>query len=92
MNISKEEIKEIVYEYIIDLFPEQDKIKFKLYSSSYNGENLLLLSELGIDSLDELTLIINLEKEFNIVFDDDVINYDCSILTLVNYIDNKING
>ena len=51
------------------------------------------LKELGLDSLDVVELVFELEKEFNIVIDENIVErfqYE-GIYGLINYIDSIIN-
>ena len=89
--MSREEIKKIVYEKLTRLF--YDKHEFEVEMSQYpnDGEDRQLYTEVHLDSLDILTFIISLEKEFNIQIDNDLFRYDCTVRHIIDYIDNKIN-
>ena len=89
--MNREEIKKIVYQYLTNLF--YDKHEFEVEMSQYpnDGEDRQLYTEVHLDSLDILTFIISLEKEFNIQIDNDLFKYDCTVRDIIDYIDNKIN-
>ena len=89
--MKREEIKAIVYKYLINLF--YDKHEFEVEMSQYpdDGEDRQLYTEVHLDSLDILIFITNLEKEFSIVIDDDLFKYDCTVRHIIDYIYKRIN-
>ena len=88
--MNRDEIKEIVYQKLIGLF--YDKHEFEVSMSQYpnDGEDRQLYGEIKLDSLDILTFIIELEKEFNIQIDNNLFRYDCTVRIIIDYIYEKI--
>jgi len=88
--MKREEIKTIVYKYLTNLF--YDKHEFEVEMSQYpdDGEDRQLYTEVHLDSLDILIFITNLEKEFNIIIDDDLFKYDCTVRHIIDYIYDKL--
>lgn len=52
------------------------------------------LDRLGINSVSYIKIVIELENEFDIEFDDDCLNYESfkSVKNIVDYINTKINA
>lgn len=72
--------------------PTFEKVK-DLFSKKIKNDNLNLnseLRELGLDSLDLVELMMDLEKEFKIEFENDEITSFKLIGDVVNSIDSKI--
>lgn len=84
--MTRQEIKDIVYNKLKAIFI--DEHEFEVFLSKYpnEGEDLLLYNEIELDSLDILTFIIELEKEFNININDDIFNQDCKLRDIIDYI------
>lgn len=89
--MNREEIKDIVYNKLSGLFYDENEFNTFLSTHSNDGEDQQLYNELHLDSLDILTFIIELEKEFNILIDDDLFKNDCTIKDIINYIYGKTN-
>lgn len=88
--MKREEIKEIVYRYLANLFYDNHEFEIKMTQYPNDGEDRQLYTEIQLDSLDILTFIISLEKEFNIQIDNDLFRYDCTIRHIINYIHDKL--
>ncbi|MBR6907175.1 hypothetical protein IKN40_01350 [bacterium] len=84
--MNRQEIKDIVYNKLKAIFIDENEIEVLLSKYPNDGEDLLLYNEIELDSLDILTFIIELEKEFNINIDDDIFNKDCKLKDIINYI------
>ena len=61
---TRKEIKKIVYDSFFEVVSTED-LKDKIYSTSNDGENLLLYEELELDSLEVLEFMMYLEKNLN---------------------------
>ena len=90
--MKREEIKEIVYKYLTNLFYDKHEFEVKMSQYPNDGEDRQIYGEIQLDSLDILTFIISLEKEFSIQIDNDLFKYDCTVRDIIDYIDNKINN
>lgn len=63
----------------------------KVYSEPYEYTPYMsLTNDLGLKSLEVLCIIIDLEKEFNIIIPDDGINGNDTINDIYDYIANKV--
>jgi len=88
--MKREEVKEIVYRYLAKLFYDNHEFEIKMTQYPNDGEDRQLYTEIQLDSLDILTFIISLEKEFNIQIDNDLFRYDCTIRHIIDYIYDKL--
>ena len=85
---------------------ERNEIKSKFYSIlkhqlglednyfprfSEDGENKLLISELGADALDWYEILSEIENEFNIIIRDKEVEKCKTLYDFINLIDNTIN-
>lgn len=82
----RQEIKNIVYNKLKAIFIDEHDFEVFLTKYPNDGEDLLLYNEIELDSLDILTFIIELEKEFNINIDDNIFNKDCKLRDIIDYI------
>lgn len=73
---------------ILDL----DNVKCSLNAADIVTETPLIGKGLGLDSVGILKLVVNLEEEFNIVFDESELSIEIfeNIGSLVNYISKKL--
>ena len=88
--MSREEIKKIVYEKLTKLFYDEHEFEVKMSQYPNDGEDRQIYDEIKLDSLDVLTFIINLEKEFSIQIDNDLFRYDCTVRDIIDYIYDKL--
>ena len=88
--MSREDIKKIVYEKLTELFYDKNEFEVKMSQYPNDGEDRQLYGEIQLDSLDVLTFIINLEKEFHIQIDNDLFKYDCTVRDIIDYIYDKL--
>lgn len=87
--MERQEVKEIVYKCIKNIFIDENEFNIFMTQHSNDGEDLFLYNEIELDSLDILTFIIELEKEFNIIIDDTLFNNDCTLRIIIDYIYDK---
>jgi len=88
--MSREEIKKIVYEKLIELFYDEHKFEVKMSQYPDDGEDRFIYNEVELDELDVITFIIQLEKTFDINIEDDLFRYDCTIRNIIDYIYDKL--
>lgn len=64
------------------------------YFSKYSndGENKLLINELGADALDWFEILASIENEFNIIIRDKKVENCKTLYDFINLIDNIINN
>ena len=96
---SREDIKKIVIEAIENRFDEDTKNTI-LKSKSFDGENTFLYKDLKLDSLDVIEFILEVEYNINhsvkmfdkkITIDDNIINEELTLGSLIDHIYNNIN-
>lgn len=87
--MDREEIKKIVYRLLKAIFIDEKEFNVFMTQHPNDGEDLFLYNEIELDSLDILTFIIELEKEFNIIIDDKIFNNDCTLRNIIDYIYGK---
>jgi len=82
----REHIKNKVYECVRKRF--YDPKIFNNLISIYpdNGEDLLIYSEIGFDSLDVVEFILSLEETFKIVLPDYLFNSEVTLRIIIDYI------
>lgn len=88
--MEREEIKEIVYHYLSNLFYNEHEFEIMMTSRPNDGEDQMLYKELILDSLDILTFIIELENKFNIQIEDKLFKNDCTCRDIIDYIYDKL--
>lgn len=88
--MTREKIKEIVYNICHEHIIDNDYWK-TILSKSYDGEDLLLYSEIGIDLLDTFEIINKIENDFEIGVSDDLFNSTVTLRNIIDYIYNKVN-
>jgi acyl carrier protein len=98
MNISRDNIKNIVYECIRNQFYNDEDFDNLILDKSFGGENQLIYQELKIDSLDMMEFILNVEREMSFYIghtfqiDDSIIDSNITLGKIIDFIYNKING
>lgn len=83
--MEKSILKEKLIETLNELFP-------KMEVDADEFENVKLIDDLGIDSINFVKLVITLEMKFNFEFDDDklLISEFPTVQSLIEYVDKKI--
>ena len=61
--MTRDKIKNIVYDYASEQFDNIKEFTNKIMMHSNNGEDLLLYNEIGFDSLDTIELIMKIESD-----------------------------
>lgn len=56
------------------------------------AENNTLTEDLGLDSLDQVELIMEMEKQFSLKIDDDDAAKIKTVGDILNYVDKAVNG
>ncbi len=56
------------------------------------AESNTLTEDLGLDSLDQVELIMEMEKQFSLKIDDDDAAKIKTVGDILNYVDKKVNG
>ena len=88
--MNRQEIKNIVYEHLIELFC--DKHEFEVQMSQYpnDGEDRFIYNEVELDELDVIIFITKLEKTFDINIDNELFRYNCTVRNIIDYIYDKL--
>jgi acyl carrier protein len=70
-----------------------ERLKLKLNEGEISKNTPLIGKGLGLDSVGVLELVVGLEQEFNIMFDDSEMNIELfeNIGSVTNYIKGKLN-
>ena len=98
--ISREDIKKIIIEAVEYRFSDDIRNTI-LKSKSSDGEDLYIYKDLGLDSLDVIELLLEIEYNINnmlnqynikVVIDDNFIDNELTVRSLIDYIYKKING
>lgn len=76
ININRTEVRNIVFQIIIEKLDPMIKLK----------DNLSFANDLGADSLDGIEIVMEIEKKFNIEINDNDIENIKSIGDLIEYI------
>lgn len=81
-------VKKIVYECAANQFCDEDEFYSKMSESPNDGEDLLLYSEVGFDSLDMVEFILALEsrEDAYIRLPDDLFDIDVTFRKVIEYI------
>lgn len=87
--MERNKIKEIVYKLLKVIFIDENEFNIFLSTHPNDGEDLFIYHEIQLDSLDILTFIIELEKEFSISIEDNLFNQDCKLRDIIDYIYEK---
>lgn len=82
--MTRKEIKNTIYEIAFEHIG--DYLKNILYKSSNDGEDLFVYEELGFDSLDTITFIMNIEDKFKIDLPDTLFTKGVTLRTIIDYI------
>ena len=92
--MTRNKIKNIVYECAANQFYDEDEFRTKMSESPNDGEDLLLYDEVGFDSLDMVEFIISMENhnKLNISLPDDIFDREVTLRKVIDYIDNKLNN
>lgn len=86
--MTREEIRDFVFDIVKKKIVYDDVWWSK---NSANGENLLWYSEIGADSLDTIELILEIERELNIIVPEDVFTYEDTLGTIIDKIYKEAN-
>ncbi len=98
MNISRNNIKNIVYDCIRNQFYTDEDFNKLILDKSFDGENQLIYQEFKMDSLDMMEFILNVEYKIssyighNFQIDDTIIDSNITLGKIIDYIYKKING
>lgn len=92
--MTREEIKKIVYDCVRERFynPKEDFDQL-IMKSSYDGEDLLLYSEIGLDSLDMIEFLMRTEecfRQYKIIIPDEKIDSNITLRKIIDYIYGKL--
>lgn len=79
--------KEEIIKKVIDIIEHQ----MNYAHFDYINDNLEFCDDLLLDSLDEMEIIMNIEKEFQIAINDDEIKNMIKVGELTNFVVNKLS-
>ena len=91
--MEREHIKKIVYKCASEQFYNKDEFYTKMSKSPNDGEDLLLYSEVGFDSLDMVEFILSIETYYrfdknNIELPDNLFTIESTLRKIIDYIYN----
>lgn len=95
--MNREEIKKIVYSCAEDRFYNKEDFKTYITSKSNDGENELIYSEIGFDSLDMIEFLMNVEQKIRnkiknqFIIEDSFIDSEITLGKVIDYIYDRLN-
>ena len=97
MMMTREEIKKIVYNCAENRFYDKEDFKTYITNKSYDGENELIYSEVGFDSLDMIEFIMDVEQKIRdyvghvFTIEDSFIDLNITLGKVIDYIYERVN-
>ena len=92
-NMTRNEIKELVYECAKNKFYDKERFNTYITSKPNDGEDELIYSEIGFDSLDMVEFLMDIERRIgnHFIIEDSFIDSKITLGKVIDYIYDRLN-